>query len=194
MPDGTVKLILAPGVTLANPTFSVTVNNPSQISTASGSSLQSLQADIANVQITNYPSGSGKDSPLVIAGTILSVFMLILLFTIFLCTPLPAFLTIEAFQMIAFYALVVELPPNLFYFMQQLSLSRLSFLPNLFSGVYKPMSGYSANIPSRVIDLDDMLSFSMTAGSYLFVLLLYGFVSLVIVGLSSKYNSNRPLR
>lgn len=34
----------------------------------------------------------------------------------------------------------------------------------------------------------------MSSGSYSFVLLIYSFISLVIYGLSSKYNSNRPLR
>jgi hypothetical protein len=96
--------------------------------------------------------------------------------------------------MIAFYALVVELPPNLFYFMKKLSLTRLSFLPNIFSGVYNPPSGYSTDIPSRVIDLDGELSFSLMCGSYFFILLIYSFVSFIIYCLTTKYNTNRPLR
>jgi hypothetical protein len=44
---------------------------------------------------------------LVVAGTVLSVLMLVMLAAIAICTPLPAYLTLEAFQMIAFYALVV---------------------------------------------------------------------------------------
>lgn len=96
--------------------------------------------------------------------------------------------------MIAFYALVTELPPNLFYFLKKLSLTRLSFLPNIFAGIYTPPSGYSADIPSRVIDLDGSLSFSLTCGSYFFVLIIYAVISFIIFALSSKYNSNRPLR
>ena len=78
--------------------------------------------------------------------------------------------------------------------MQKLSLSRLSFLPNIFAGVYQPPSGYSSLIPVKVIDLDGYFGFSMSAGSYFFILLIFSFISLVIYGLSSKYNSNRPLR
>lgn len=102
------------------------------ISTASGASIQSLQADIANVVMNNYPTGTTSDAPLVVAGSALSILMLILLAAIAVCTPLPTYLTLEAFQMIAFYALVVELPPNLFYFMKNLSMTRLSLLPNIF--------------------------------------------------------------
>jgi len=39
--------------------------------------------------------------------------------------------------MIAFYAYVIELPPNLFYFLQKLSYTRLGFLPNMFTSLYE---------------------------------------------------------
>jgi hypothetical protein len=107
MADGTIKIILAPGLTLTNPSFTVSINDPSKIKTLTGDTLQSLQSNIDNVVIKNYPPGATSDAPLIIAGTILSIFMLVLLGLIFLCTPLPVFLTLEAFQMISFYALVV---------------------------------------------------------------------------------------
>jgi len=194
MDDGTIKIILAPGITLTNPSFTIAINDPSKITTTSGDSIQSLQSTIDNVRIKTYPAGSGADAPLVVAGTVLSIFMLILLALVFLCTPLPVFLTLEAFQMIAFYALVTELPPNLFYFIKKLSLTRLSFLPNIFASLYSPPTGFSPTIPSRMIDLDGGLSFAYSCGSYFFVLLVYGFVSLIVYGLTTKYNSNRPLR
>lgn len=106
MADGTIKIILAPGLTLTNPSFTVAINNPSKIKTVNGDSLQSLQANIDNVAVKNYPPGATADAPLIIAGTILSIFMLILFGLIFICTPLPVFLTLEAFQMIGLYALV----------------------------------------------------------------------------------------
>jgi hypothetical protein len=96
--------------------------------------------------------------------------------------------------MIAFYALVNELPPNLFYFMQKLSMSRLSLLPDIFSGVYQPPSGYSPSIPVPVSNLDGLLGFSVTSCSYFFILLIYLFISVVIYVLSSSFNTNRPLR
>jgi hypothetical protein len=78
--------------------------------------------------------------------------------------------------------------------MQKLSLTRLGFLPNVFQNVYSPPSGYFSQIPTRVTDLDGALSFSLTSGSYFFALLIYGLAALIIYGLSTKYNSNRPLR
>ncbi len=57
--------------------------------------------------MNSYPVGSTSDAPLVVAGSALSILMLVLLAAIAVCTPLPAYLTLEAFQMIAFYALVV---------------------------------------------------------------------------------------
>lgn len=194
MADGTIKIILAPGLTITNPSFTVTINNPSMIQSASGGSLQSLQSSIDNVPVTNFPPGATTDAPLIIAGTILSIFMLILLGLIFLCTPLPVFLTLEAFQMIAFYALVNELPPNLFFFMQKISLTRLEFLPNMLQNVYGLPNGFFPQIPTKVTDLDGGLSFTYTSCSYLFVLFVYGLVALIIYGLTTKYNTNRPLR
>ena len=32
MPDGTIKLVLSPGITLNNPSFTVSINDPSKIS------------------------------------------------------------------------------------------------------------------------------------------------------------------
>lgn len=144
--------------------------------------------------VKSYPPGATTDAPLIIAGTILSIFMLILLGLIFICTPLPVFLTLEAFQMISLYALVNELPPNLFFFMQKLSLTRLGFLPNMFRDVYGPPSGFFPEIPTKVTDLDGGLSFTYTSCSYLFVLLVYGLFALIIYGLTTKHNTNRPLR
>jgi hypothetical protein len=79
MDDGTIKIILAPGITLTNPSFTIAINDPSKITTTSGDSIQSLQSTIDNVRIKTYPAGSGADAPLVVAGTVLSIFMLILL-------------------------------------------------------------------------------------------------------------------
>lgn len=46
MPDGTIKIVLDPSVTLVNPSFTVSINDPSKITTASGASLQSLTAAV----------------------------------------------------------------------------------------------------------------------------------------------------
>lgn len=39
MPDGTIKITLDPSVSLTNPSFTVTINDPSKITTASGATL-----------------------------------------------------------------------------------------------------------------------------------------------------------
>jgi len=78
--------------------------------------------------------------------------------------------------------------------MKDLSMTRLSLLPNIFEGVYQEPSGFSSDIPSRVVDIDSLLGFSVTSGSYFFVLLIYGGIAGVLFLASTKYNSNRPLR
>ena len=42
MPDGTIRLVLDSSISLVNPSFSVQINDPSMISSASGASIQSL--------------------------------------------------------------------------------------------------------------------------------------------------------
>jgi hypothetical protein len=42
MDDGTIKIVLDPSVSLVNPSFTVSINDPSKITTSSGASLQSL--------------------------------------------------------------------------------------------------------------------------------------------------------
>lgn len=49
--------------------------------------------------------------------------------------------------MIALFAYITDLPPNFFYFLKQLSMTRLSFLPNLLSGLYQQPPGYVDSIP-----------------------------------------------
>ena len=50
------------------------------------------------------------------------------------------------------------------------------------------------DIPTRVVDIDSLLGFSITSGSYFFVLLIYGGIAGILFLASTKYNSNRPLR
>lgn len=78
--------------------------------------------------------------------------------------------------------------------MKNLSLSRLYFLPNIFSGLYQAPPSFDPSIPSRMTDIDGMMSFSVMCGSYWFIMFLYAGISLIIFLLTTKYNSNRPLR
>lgn len=96
--------------------------------------------------------------------------------------------------MIALFAYITDLPPNFFYFLKQLSMTRLSFLPNLLSGLYQQPPGYVDSIPERAVEVDGQLSFAINAGSYLFVLLIYLVFGVVVYLASRKFNPNRPLR
>lgn len=42
MPDGTIKIVLDPSVSLTNPSFTVTINDPARITTNSGATLENL--------------------------------------------------------------------------------------------------------------------------------------------------------
>lgn len=42
--------------------------------------------------VNSYPAGTTSDAPLVIAGSILSVIMLLILAVVFLCSPVPIYL------------------------------------------------------------------------------------------------------
>jgi hypothetical protein len=96
--------------------------------------------------------------------------------------------------MIAFYATVTELPPNLFYFLKKLSLTRLTFLPNIFAEVYQGQSSYDSSIPARIADIDGKYSFSSNAGGLMFFVFVYMSVSTIIYLFTTRMNTNRPLR
>ena len=42
MADGTIRIVLSPEVSLSNPSFTVSINDPTQIVADSGSTLSSL--------------------------------------------------------------------------------------------------------------------------------------------------------
>ena len=194
MADGTIRIVLSPEVSLTNPSFTVTINDPNRIKTSSGATLSSLEAQVNDVVVNSYPPGSTSDAPMVVAGTVLSILMLIVVGAAFLCSSVPIYHSLEAFQMISLYAFITDLPPNFFYFLQKLRLSRLAFLPNILSGAYQEPAGYVASIPEKVLEVDGQLSFGMNAGSYMFVFFIYLFFGVIIYLASRKYNSNRPLR
>lgn len=96
--------------------------------------------------------------------------------------------------MISLYAFVTDLPPNFFYFLRQLRFTRLSFLPSIFKNLYQAPSGYVAQIPEKVVEVDGQFSFAVNSGSYMFVFFIYLLIGLIIYAASRKYNNNRPLR
>lgn len=194
MPDGTIKIILDPSVSLTNPSFTVSINDPSKITTASGATLQSLEAVVKDIVVNSYPAGTTSDGPFVVAGSVLSVAILIVVAAIFLFSPVPIYLSIEVFQIVAFYAYITDLPPNFFYFLKNVSQTRFGFLPNPLAGLYNEPPGFVESIPSRSLEVDGQLSFGINAGSYLFVLLIYGVISVIFYLASRKFNPNRPLR
>ena len=91
MPDGTIRIVLSPGVTLTNPSFTVTINDPNMITTQSGATLSNLETTITDLVLNAYPAGSTADAPMVVAGTILSILMLIVVGSLFICSPVPIY-------------------------------------------------------------------------------------------------------
>lgn len=68
------------------------------------------------------------------------------------------------------------------------------FLPNIFAGVYQELPGFVESIPEKALEVDDKFGFSLNAGSFMFVILVYALLWLVFFLASSKYNTNRSLR
>jgi hypothetical protein len=91
LPDGTIKIVLDPSVSLTNPSFTVSINDPSKITTENGAHLQSLTSAIENIMLNAYPAGTTSDAPLVVAGTILAILMLLVLGAVFICSPVPIY-------------------------------------------------------------------------------------------------------
>lgn len=91
MADGTIKLVLDPSISITNPTFTVTINDPSKITTSSGGTLSSLEAIVNDIVLNYYPPGTTSDGPLVVAGTVLSILMLLVLAAVVLCSPVPVY-------------------------------------------------------------------------------------------------------
>jgi len=91
MADGTIRIVLSPEVSLTNPSFTVTINDPNRITTSSGATLASLEAQVTDVILNSYPPGSTSDAPMVVAGTVLSILMLIVVGAIFLCSAVPIY-------------------------------------------------------------------------------------------------------
>lgn len=91
MADGTIKIILDPSISLVNPSFTVTINDPTKITSESGASLQSLEAVVTDIVLNYYPPGSTSDAPLIVGGSVLSIAILLVLGAIFLCSPVPIY-------------------------------------------------------------------------------------------------------
>jgi hypothetical protein len=125
-------------MSLTNPSFSVVFTDPTAIQTTSGNSLQALQSNIqmptiqvfSQDQLTSYTQYG-------VVGLVLSAAMIIPVFLLCLCSPVAVFHSLEAFQLISLFAYVKEVPPNLYYLLQNLRISRFTFLPNIFENVYQ---------------------------------------------------------
>ena len=105
-----------------------------------------------------------------------------------------AYLLIESIQFMSLFAYTQTLPPNLFYFLKEMRLVRFVFMPNIFSSVYVEPNGFVESIPQKVVDTESALSFARNGHGFFFFIAFYVVYALVVFLLSSKYNSNRPLK
>lgn len=154
LPDGTIKLYLSPGISLDNVQYTIAFNDASGISTLSGGSLQNLESSIFVENAEIYPEGSGEDSELVVAGQVLSIIMLILTFFMLIVGLTPVYLLIESIQFMSLFAYTFKLPPNLFYFLKEMRITRFMFMPNIFTALYEEPDTFVEEIPQKVLDTE----------------------------------------
>ena len=160
-----------------------------------GSPLQSVSnlIDVKTVQV--YPPGTTSDSPLAIAGTILTGFMLAVFLAGLVVSPMAGLMSLSVFQQFYLHAYVnYTIPPNLFYFLKNLRWSMLSFLPNLPALGFTSPDYWQNNIPQKIQDLDDTINFCKTAGSVVLYLIVYTVLALLVKLFSTKCMMNRPMR
>lgn len=92
------------------------------------------------------------------------------------------------------FAYTQDLAPNLFFFLQNMRISRFLFMPNIFKAIYVPPNSFSQSIPQKVVDTEGALSFAYNGTTFFFFLLFFIIITLIVYFLSSNANSNRPLR
>lgn len=132
LPDGTIKIVLDLTTTLTNPTFEVQFTSPSAVQSLTGSPLQSVSNIILIQSVEVYPAGTTTDAPTNIAGTILSLAMVAVLFVSLIISPIASLMSLTAFQLFHLHSYInYNIPPNLFYFLRNLNYAMLKFLPNL---------------------------------------------------------------
>ena len=157
-----------------------------------GSPLQSVSnlIDVKTVQV--YPPGTTSDSPLAIAGTILTGFMLVVFLAGLVVSPMAGLMSLSVFQQFYLHAYVnYTIPPNLFYFLKNLRWSMLSFLPNLPALGFTSPDYWQNNIPQKIQDLDDTINFCKTAGSVVLYLIVYTVLALLVKLFSTKCMMNQ---
>lgn len=194
LPDGTIKLYLDPGVSLSNVQYSIVISDASAIQAASGGNLQNLQSEIYIEEAEVYSSDETEDAPMVIAGKILAIAVVIITFAMLIFGLSPLYLLIEAIQFTSLFAYTESLPPNLFYFLKEMRLARYVFMPSIFYKVYESPSTYYAGIPQKIVDTEGELSFAINGTGFFLFIFFYLVVALVVFVMSSKFNTNRPLK
>jgi hypothetical protein len=193
LPDGTIKIIL--DLTLTNPTFEISFVSPTSVTSLSGASLQSVSNTINTKTVQVFPPGTTSDSPLNVAGTVLSIAMLVVFFASLIVSPMASLFALSVFQMFYFHAYVnYTIPPNLYYFLKNLKLTTLYFLPNLPGLGFTTASYWQASVPQKVLDLDGYINFSKSIGSVVLYVLIYVAVAFLVKLFTTKLSTNRAFR
>lgn len=124
----------------------------------------------------------------------MSIIMLVLTFVMLIFGLAPLYLMIEAVQLMSLFAYTNQLAPNLYYFLKELRLSRFVFMPNIFSNVYVAPEGFVETIPQKIIDTEGQLSFAINGTTFFFFIIFYLIMTAFVYALTTKLNSNRPLK
>lgn len=195
LPDGSYKIILDLNTTLTDPTFEISFKSPTAVQSLTGSPLQSVSNFIAVKTVQVYPPGSTSDSPLAIAGTILSWGMVGVFFVALIISPMAALMSLSVFQQFYIMGYInYVIPPNLFYFLKNLKPAMLGFLPNLPGMGFTGPDYWQSDIPQKVLDLDGSINFSKSVGSVVLYIIVYVVLALLVKLFSTKCMMNRPLR
>lgn len=195
LPDGSIKIVLILNTTLTDPTFEVSFVSPTAVQSKTGSPLQSVSNLIAVKTVQVYPPGTTSDSPLSIAGTILSALMLAVFFAGLVVSPMAGLMSLSVFQQFYVHAYInYTIPPNLFYFLKNLKLTMMGFLPNLPALGFPDADYWQSDIPQKVLDLDGYINFCKSVGSVVLYIIVYLGLALLVKLFSTKFMMNRPMR
>lgn len=158
--NGTIKLYLDVGLTLSNPTFSVTITDPAAIvSTETGMTLQNVQSLINIAKLDYYPPSEGADAGTNFPGTFTSiVFLLLFMLTFFFSDVMVR--PLQMLQLLFLHSLVDSpVSANIYYLLARLRISTLSFVTNWFAGSF----------PNTTVYYDTPLKIDDTCIDYIFL-------------------------
>ena len=141
--NGTIKLYLSVGVSLSQPTFSVSISDPAAvISTDTGMSLQNVQSLLYLAKLDYYPPEDGVNAGTNFPGVFTSViFLLLFVFSFFFSDVMLR--PLQMLQLLFLHSMIDSpVSANIYYLLVGLKISTLSFISNWFSSSFPELTQY----------------------------------------------------